>query len=187
VPFSEISFPGFLLRYFPEEKKLWLEKLNLLSIQSLSPFNWLKNSVSWKAALAYQVPADLCAFCHVLHFDGSVGLSQPVAGDQWRAYEFAGIYGDLGSALHRSWRAGPRVSFGIVGNATKNWKQQWEATLLWDLRRAVARKTIASASWNQSYFFSQEWEARLLAQSFFHLQPNAQSRNEIQSQLLFYF
>lgn len=187
VPFSEISFPNLQLRYFSQEKRFFVQRLEFLSIHSLSPWSWLKNALSWKATVAYEVPLDLCAFCHVLHADGAVGLSQPIAQDRLRAYELLGIYSDVGKELHKKWRAGPRLTLGVVANATKNWKHHVEGAASYDPWLGGKQNFFIAALWGQSYFFSPEWEARLLGRAVFRTNANAQSRDEVQAQIHYYF
>jgi Domain of unknown function (DUF4105) len=187
VPFSEISFPGFLLRYTDADHRPHLERVDFLTIQSLAPSSWLKNPLAWRASLSYLVPADRCPFCHVLHGDGGIGFSQPIAGDRWRTYELAGLYAEFGSALPYSWRAGPRLTLGLGGNIGPIWKQQLEAVLQEDLRREVKRNVMVSAFWGQSFFLSQEWEARLSGKLTHSTTSDAKSRGEAETQLLYYF
>ncbi len=187
VPFSEINFPNFVFRYFPEEKRFWAQRVEFLSISSFSPWSWLKNAISWRAVAAYEVPMDICSFCHLMHAEGSVGVSQSIAGDRYRAYELGGFYGDVGKPLKRKWRAGTRLTAGLLANATGNWKQQIEATLVSDPLQGGGQKFFFSALFGQSYFFAQAWEARLLGRAVFPTSQSVRGRGELQLQGLYYF
>ncbi len=187
VPFSEISFPNLRLRYFPREDRFFVQRLEFLSIHSLSPWNWLKNSLSWKATVAYEVPMDHCSFCHVLHADGNVGISHSIAGDRLRAYELLGLYADLGKELQKKWRAGPRFTAGLLANVTRNWKHHLESTVSYDPWLGGRQKFFVFAEWGQSFFFAPEWEARLLARAALRTNADARGRDEIQAQILYYF
>lgn len=188
VPFSEISFPHIDLRWFSKENRLWVQRIEFLSINSLSPWSWMKHSLSWRAVAAYEVPIDQCSFCHILHAEGNVGFSQAIAEDRWRSYQLAGIYSDTGKALNRGWRTGPKLTFGLLANVTEKWKHQIE----WSISsnpwaREKSDRLFSSALWGQSFFFSQEWESRLLSRFAVPVSSGAQSRNEIQAQFLYYF
>jgi Domain of unknown function (DUF4105) len=188
VPFSEISFPHFTFRYFNDEQRFYVQRIEILNINSFSPWSWIKNAISWRVNLAYEVPADLCTFCHVLHGEGNVGASESIAKDRVRAYQLLGLYGDTGTPLARRWRVGPKLTLGLLANVTKNWKQQWEVAGSSDPWNLGSGQTFfVSALWGQSYFLSQEWELRAIGRATWRTKDNAQSRGEAVGQVLYYF
>ena len=188
VPFSEISFPNVTLRYLPAESRFWVQRLEVLTINSLSPWSWLKNSLSWRASIAYEVPASLCSFCHVLHGEGNVGLSHAIAGDQVRAYELLGIYAEAGKVLSHRLRVGPKLTAGLLANATARWKQQVEVAVSADPWKLGADQVFSTTVLlGQSYFFSPELETRFLAKAALRPADNARGRAEGLLQFLYYF
>jgi len=188
VPFSEISFPHFTFRYFPDEQRFDVHRIEILQINSFAPRSWLKNSLSWRTLIAYEVPEDLCTFCHVMHAEGNVGISHALAGDTLRAFELVGAYAEAGKPLERRWRVGPQLTAGLLANVTKNWKHQLEMALVSDpLRLGSEQKFFVHALWGQSYFFSPSWEARLIGRAVLRTQADAQSRGEGVFQFLYYF
>lgn len=182
VPFSEINFPNFDLRYRPG--KFWLSRLEFLSIVNLSPWNAVKNSLSWKAKLAYSVPRDLCSECRVWHLDGGLGYSWSHFKDEARTYAMLSMLAEAGSSVERSWRLAPGLSFGFIANLSFFWKILLEAEIARDF---VSPGTVYAGKAGQSFFLSRAFEIRVTGKGVKRVEDNAAQRGELLGELLYYF
>jgi len=71
--FSQIEFPGVILRQYPSQNTVSLEKLEGLGLVSLSPISFIESHPSYEFDFNFTSPKDLCVTCHILHGEGGGG------------------------------------------------------------------------------------------------------------------
>lgn len=132
LPGSQIEFGNLELRYFPEQRKLRLHALDVISIVSLSPRNRFFHPTSWKVTtgLTRERLADNAD--HLLYrLNPGGGLA--LGSDQLLAYGLAETDLLAGGALDQGFALGFGASAGLLGHPLPAWQWSLAARQLWYL------------------------------------------------------
>ena len=108
---SQIEFMNFVLRYFPDQRKTALEKLDIINIVSISERDKFFKPVSWKVDTGFfrqSLPGGKRALYYKLSFGG---------GYAWNKKPFGTIYLMADSELDVSGRIKNSFCFGLGGTA----------------------------------------------------------------------
>lgn len=162
TPFSQIDFPGFILRYTDGKQGFNLEELQGLKIVSLFPFNFLEKSVSWKMAADLYTPKDYgCTTCHVGRFNGGGGITLETFSRYAILYGLVLLNFEVGDSLRKGFRFGPQSEVAFLYNPVERWKLHLGWTLQTDLLQSDRQKIVHALRAEQSLSLSQAWDVRV--------------------------
>jgi hypothetical protein len=166
LPFSEINFPNFTLRYYPQTGLLNLENFQFFSLTSLSALSLFETRFSWKVRMEIQSPKDLLnPNAHVLHAETEWGGAVNIGSEKSIAYGLLGGYLDIGSGLGRFFRFGPAFELGFLTNPWDWLKIALRSTTYGDLLQARPYRSLGFEVLELSQAFSwlPRFDLRLIA------------------------
>jgi len=163
--FSQVDFPAVTLRHDATERQLRLEELNFLTITSIFPLGPLEKRPSWNFGLRYHRPADLnCGNCHLLQLEGGIGAAYEAVAKKLVFYSLLLANFEAGSSLGKHFRAGPELQLALLAHPFSRYKTQLIGNYMSDLAQSERQKGHIRAEWNNSWAFSQAWDARFALQ-----------------------
>ncbi len=156
-PGGELEMVDLKLRFDDRERELFIERLDLVRIASLQPWDPWVRKPSWKVSAGVdQAKERGCAGadCMYVGLDVGTGLSAETRlGRRELYYAFAEVDGGLGAPLVRGRRVGAGGSAGLILEPWAWWRVSAEATYIayesgptrerlkvvsaWDLRRGL--------------------------------------------------
>lgn len=159
--FSQIEFPQFTFRYYPELSDFRVERIGILSVLSLFPFSALEKKPSWGMSLDYHSPKDYgCLLCHTLRGRGQVGIAgNPISPDVL-FYGLALFNAETGESLHRGYRFGPGGEVAALANPVGSYKLHLSYQLVSDLFQEDRSPFFYVLGLDQSLSLGQFWEIR---------------------------
>lgn len=158
--FSHIEFPNLALRYDTKDKKLSLRRVEALAITSLFPWNFLEHPLSWKLALRYETPQDLCLRCHVAHAEMGAGLAANFFSDRHVAYSLVMLDGDFGPSAPKGYRVGFKFHNALLLTLGSRWKSQLRLDPIVDLGGGERERWRLQYAWENGFSLGQEWDLR---------------------------
>jgi hypothetical protein len=161
IPFTQVDFPNITLRYMTEPNSLWLERLGVFTVTSLSPMDELEKQLSWKVDLSYISPKDLtCTNCHVMMFNGGAGAAKEFFSGTTLVYGLVTLDMQAGSSLVNGFRFMPTLLTGVLSNPWTSFKTQITGSLVSDVWQSARQNHFYEAEWNNSLSLAQNWELR---------------------------
>jgi hypothetical protein len=160
--FSHVDFPSLRLR--AREKKVWIERLGLLSVTSLSPITTLEKNISWNFDSYYGVPKDLgCLDCHTAVLDAQGGVAFDLIGRRLMWNAMGGVRFEGGTTLDGFLRYGPELRSSLLLELPPAVKVILSGTLRSDLWQGYRQKTYVQFQSDLAWNVSQEWDIRAQA------------------------
>jgi hypothetical protein len=134
VPDSQIEVLNTRLRFDNKRRELFIERLDVLDIISLSPWDPWVRQPSWKLSTGVDQAKELgCGGvgCMYYNLNAGFGLSGLTHLGRRELY-YAFVEGDFGAGpvLEKGWRAGAGATAGLMAEVTRNWRTQIEATTI---------------------------------------------------------
>ncbi len=146
IPDSHLEVGALNLRVDNKDRELYVERLDLVGIVSLSPWDpWIKKP-SWKLSTGVEQAKELgCsgASCMYYGLNGGAGLS--ALSHVWRRelyYALAETDFGFGPVLPQDWRAGAGGSAGVIVDVTPYWRILGEATYIDYAQRSSPRQRL---------------------------------------------
>jgi hypothetical protein len=131
---ARLNLMNSALRYYPEDGKAEIERINLIDIMSLSPWNRFLHPASWKAAIGV-VRKQLAASERLLmgRLNGGIGISSDISRNTL-AYAFAGGTVELSDRFEYFAAPGVGPCIGLVHDFSGRWRTglyfQWQLFFL---------------------------------------------------------
>jgi len=160
-PGAQILFLDLTARYYPEVDQLKLDRLQIIDIISLSPYEALFRKKSWHLGFGIDTLRDLdCTFCNSFKASYGLGLStRSAAPAPLTLYMFIDAEIEISKHLKNGYRAGGGGSLGLFIDPTKNWRIQFSASVLnFPLGQDSDYSRLAL---NQRYALTQNLDLRL--------------------------
>jgi hypothetical protein len=132
TPNAQIELLSVAVRHYPERGGLALDRLTLLDITSLPPFNALTPRPAWRIHAGWApMPRPDCLNCAAFNLSGGLGLAAETT-RPWRTLWFGlpGLELDYGQDLADDHRAGLSITAGVLLQPMSGWKMLASATWL---------------------------------------------------------
>ncbi|HEY5648104.1 MAG TPA: hypothetical protein VIU33_01290, partial [Nitrospiria bacterium] len=131
-PASQIIFLEFTARYYRNQNKTKVDKVNLIDIISMTPFDRIFRKRSWKFSIGVDSIKDLdCGFCNSFKTNYGFGFSfqpSPLSGILFYSLLEAEL--ELADRLQKNYRLGGGGVAGALIKMTENWKVELRAQYL---------------------------------------------------------
>jgi hypothetical protein len=123
-PHSQLELLTPTVRYYPDIRRLDLERLDLVRIISLSPFDAFIKKPSWQVNVGYQTLRDVkCRLCHWYKAEVGTGMAGQIGRDESNlAYALFNMEAGLGRAFDPDFRLAPGVTVGSIIQPFEPWK-----------------------------------------------------------------
>jgi hypothetical protein len=163
VPFSQIDFPGIVLRYQPSPQVLRVERAPLVVVRSLFPLSDIEKRPSWGFAFGIETPRDFCDQCTTARLDAQGGYSVSMFPKQLGGHWLIAAHGTaLVEAFSRiGFRAGPGVELMTMMQLIEQLKIQGAFEIKSDLFQSSRARTWRVAKATAALALSQSWDVRL--------------------------
>ena len=126
---SQFMFLDIAARYYYESKRYRLDRLRLLDIVSLTPYEPIFKKPSWKINLGLDTIRDLdCDYCN--SFKGNIGYGysyKPNHESPYILFIMAEVEAETSGYLEENYRAGGGASGGMFINFGESWRLQMTA------------------------------------------------------------
>lgn len=122
--YSQILFFDTTLRYYHEAGLFRLDKLGVIDITSLSPYDPLFRKLSWSLFVGVDTIKDIdCRFCNSLKGDYGAGLSlRPWRNTPLVAHLLLHADAEASTRITKGVRIGGGATGGLLFDATDNWR-----------------------------------------------------------------
>ncbi len=158
---SQILFLDITARHYNDLNQTKLERLDLISIVSLTPYDPLFKKKSWHFSIGVDTIKDFnCNFCN--SFKTSYGIGFNHKSDffsNFTAYIFADLELELTRQLESDYRTGGGGTIGLFYDPWEDWRIQLLGKYI-DFPLGHESR-YATFSLNQRYAFAQDFELRL--------------------------
>lgn len=181
MPHSEFMWPNFRFRYL--NGKFTLEKAELFSMVSLSPWNLVRRPMAWRAQLAYLRIPDLNE--RGMRVEGGPGAAWALLPERWTVWSMVGARAEVAEALSSTAR------FQAWGEVASLYTFRGESKILLEARTLWGR--TSEGPWNLelrgglSHPFRRNWSVRVEAQSLLPLRKTSRSASDGRLLFLRYF
>jgi hypothetical protein len=134
IPYSQLEMMDLRLRVDDRSRKPYIERLALVDIASLVPWDPWVPQISWRASTGVDQAKEYgCAGPSCMYYDGNVGggiaYSTSFLGRELYYALAEGNFG-VGPILDRTWRLGAGASAGVILDPLSFWRVQCEATYI---------------------------------------------------------
>jgi len=188
VPFSEFQFPALALRWYPAQRSLHLERLNLVSIISLSPLTNFEDRLSWRAAVDWRTPRDQGEQTNsVFHMGGGAGKTIEFIHSYWVSYALFEGYAELGPKFHHGFRLGPVLDVGTVAKLTSTYKANFGAQLFGDMFQTDRQEYFYQLNLDQTWSIAQDWKLFFNGSQILPSRSKGLLETELETGLTLYF
>jgi hypothetical protein len=188
TPFSRIDFPAVTLRYTEGGQKLNVEQVLAASLTSLTPFNFLEKSASWRFQLDDYSPKDYgCTTCHNVRLVGGAGFAFDVFTRNALFYSLLGADLEGGSSLGSDFRFGPRWENGFLFNPWIPYKLYASHALQTDLFQSERQAIFDVLSLEQSLSLGPKWDFRAIVEKYLPTRDAEHQYHEEKLTLNYYF
>ncbi len=150
IPDSQLEMGAGRLRIDHDDRQLYVERLDLASIVSLSPLDPWVRKPSWKLSTGVDQAKELgCsgAACMYYSLNGGMGVSAQSRLLRRQLYYLL-AESDLGAGpiLPLGWRAGAGGTAGVIIDLSARWRVLGEATYIEYARRSAPRQRLRLTS-----------------------------------------
>lgn len=160
-PNSQTDYLKVLLRYYPLSKRFDVDEVLFMAMMTLIPRTRIDKGLSWGVSAGLYTPRDFCYKCKAIYTEGVVGASWNYWGERLSTYVLPLVYVQGSSAFENTVRAGPGLSLGFILNAVDQHKLQVQAKTRFDFFQKQRQRYFTIFEANQSWAFSQSFDARL--------------------------
>ena len=132
TPDAQIELLSLAVRWYEDSSRLELDRLTLLDITSLPPFNALAPRPAWRIHAGWEpYPRPDCPTCTAFNLGGGLGLAAETQWP-WRTLWFGlpGLEFDYGGGFARDHRAGLGMTVGALLQPAPGWNILASATWL---------------------------------------------------------
>lgn len=152
IPDSHLEMLSGSLRYGNNERELYLERLDIARIVSLSPWDPWVRQPSWKLSTGAEQAKELgCTGSSCLYYSLNAGLGASAQTRLWRRELYYFLpEADFGFSpvLPEGWRAGAGATAGLAVDLGARWRACGEATYVDYAQRSAPRRRLrATLSW----------------------------------------
>lgn len=165
--FSAVEFPSLTLRYYGKSDgisaRLTVDRLGLLNLYSISPWDTIERKTSWGLNLEYYSPKDFqCFECHAARLQVKVGEALSPWGQDSLVYFLGLLNFEAGSSFRNSFggRLGPGLESATLWTALAHYKLKLGYTVISDLWQQERSPFFYQGEFAQSYTFVSQWELR---------------------------
>lgn len=134
TPDSQLEMASVRLRFDNDQQELFLERLDVFDIISLSPWDPWVRQVSWKASTGVDQARELgCAGANCMYYNVNAGAGLSALthlGRRELYYVFAETDFGAGPVFGQAWRAGAGGTAGLMADVTGFWRLILEATYI---------------------------------------------------------
>ena len=160
-PFSEILFPSVLFQW--QNSTLFLEKMNFISITSLSPWSWFNQKLSWTVNfhLFRDRFSSRCRSqsCLTGRLYAGTGLSTHIISKKVLASIMVLINGESGKGFVKNHGIGPVISCLLLTNPLERYKSKVSYQLFYNMNNGgIKRKTL---EWSHGFSINRNIEIRI--------------------------
>lgn len=150
TPDSQLEMAAVRLRFDDEDRELYVERLDVAAIVSLSPWDAWVRKPSWKLSTGVDQAKELgCsgASCMYYNLNAGGGLAAQTRLLRRELY-YALAEADLGfgPVLPQDWRAGAGGTAGVIVDLTARWRLLGEATYIDYAQRSAPRQRLRLTS-----------------------------------------
>ena len=170
TPDAQIEVLSMAIRHYPDEGGLHLDRLTVLDIASLTPFDALAPAPAWQVHIGWvPLPHDDCLDCRVFNLSGGLGLTVETRWP-WRALWFVlpKLELDYSQDFASDYRTGWGMTAGTLLQPAMHWKILARVNGL-DYRWGDSR-TAWRASVGQHLALGRDWSLRIEWRYFAELQ-----------------
>lgn len=161
IPDSQLEMLNARLRFDNKEREVFIERLDVVDIISLSPWDPWVRKISWKASTGVDQAKELgchAASCMYYNANAGFGLSALThLGRRELYYVFAEADVGVGPVFRQDWRSGAGGTAGLMLDVTGLWRVLFEATYI-GYAQSESRERLRMAS---SFRLSRDMELRL--------------------------
>jgi Domain of unknown function (DUF4105) len=123
-PHSQLELLTPTVRYYPDIRRLDLERFDAVRITSLSPIDAFIQKPSWQVNVGYQTLRDLeCRLCHWFKAEVGTGVAMRIRQDDRNlAYAFFNIEAGAAKAFAPDFRLAPGIMLASIIQPFHTWK-----------------------------------------------------------------
>ena len=159
-PNSQTDYLRFKFRYYYAQKRMDLDELMLVGMMTLIPQTQIDKGLSWGVHFGLTTPKDYCYKCKAGYFEFQLGGSWNFLNDRLSLYTLPLIFAQGSLSFKQKLRGGPGLNLGLLANPFDQYKLQIQTKAFSDLFQSSRQKAFLHFEINQSYAFSQKYEAR---------------------------
>jgi Domain of unknown function (DUF4105) len=130
-PHSQLELLTPTVRYYPEIRRLDLERFEAVHIISLSPVDAFMKKPSWQVNVGYQTLWDLdCRLCHWFRAEVGSGMALQIGRDDHHlAYALLNMEAGVAKAFNPDFRLSPGVMVGSIIQPLQPWRVHLRTSL----------------------------------------------------------
>jgi hypothetical protein len=123
-PHSQLELLTPTVRYYPDIRRLDLERFDAVRITSLSPIDAFIQKPSWQVNVGYQTLRDLeCRLCHWFRAEVGTGVAVRIGRDDHNlAYAFFNVEAGAAQAFAPDFRLAPGITLASILQPFHQWK-----------------------------------------------------------------
>jgi hypothetical protein len=146
IPYSQLEMAAGRLRINNKAAEIYVERFDIVSIVSMSPWDpWVRNP-SWKLSTGVDQAKELgCSGASCMYYNLNVGAGLSALSHLGRRelyYAMAETDIGFGRVLPQDWRAGAGGTAGVVVDLTSFWRIVGEATYIDYAQRSAPRQRL---------------------------------------------
>jgi hypothetical protein len=166
--FSEIEVPTVDIRYYAEQEKFRLDRLQIAKTTSIFPLSFLESRPSWAVNVGYFTPRDFtCDNCHVAHVETGAGGALGLFEGRGVIYSLLLAQLELSPDFQKGYRYGPKLSTALITNLTREGSS------------SIFRKTKLKLGYDHFWDIDQDERAPYFGQYSFNLSKAISRNNEV--------
>jgi hypothetical protein len=146
IPDSQLEMAAARLRFDDQDRELYVERLDLVNIVSMSPWDSWVRKPSWKLSTGVDQAKELgCSGASCMYYNLNVGAGLSALSHVWRRelyYALAETDFGFGPVLPQGWRAGAGGSAGVIVDLNSRWRMSAEATYIDYAQRSAPRQRL---------------------------------------------
>jgi len=150
IPDSQLEMGAGRLRFDNKERELYVERLDIASIVSLSPWDPWVRKPSWKLSTGVDQAKELgCSGASCMYYNLNAGGGLAAQSRLWRRelyYALAEADFGFGPVLAEDWRAGAGGTAGVILDLAPRWRVLGEATYIDYAQRSAPRQRLRLTS-----------------------------------------
>jgi len=150
IPDSQLEMGAVRLRFDNDAREAYIERLDIATIVSMSPWDPWVRKPSWKLSTGVDQAKELgCSGASCMYYDLNAGGGLSAASRLWRRelyYALAEADLGFGPVLAQDWRAGAGGTAGVIVDLTSRWRVLAEATYIEYAQRSAARQRVRLTS-----------------------------------------
>jgi hypothetical protein len=163
IPDSQLEMGAVRLRFDNDDREFSIERLDIATIISMSPWDPWVRKPSWKLSTGVDQAKELgCSGASCMYYNLNAGGGLSAQSHLWRRelyYAMAETDFGFGPVLAQDWRAGAGGSAGVIVDLSSRWRVLGEATYIDYAQRSAPRQRLRLTS---SVRLTRDTELRLI-------------------------